>query len=86
MRVRAALALGVAGYVLKHDSRAELMLAIRSVMQGKAKTYLSPTISQFLVSAYLGQLISDMERLRFRSAHTSRAVALMTARRELRML
>ena len=60
MRVRATMALGVAGYVLKHDSRAELMTAIRSVMQGT--TYLSPTISQFVVSAYLGQRIGGAER------------------------
>ncbi len=60
MRVLATLARGVAGYVLKHDSQAELMLAIRSVTLGK--TYLSPAISQFVVSAYLSQRISDTER------------------------
>lgn len=60
MCVRSTLALGVAGYLLKQDSRAELMLAIQSVMQGK--TYLSPSIFKFVVSAYLGQRMIESER------------------------
>ena len=58
--VRAALTLGVAGYVLKNDSHTELMLGIRSVVQGK--TYLSSGFSQFVVSSYAGPRISDQDR------------------------
>lgn len=58
--VRSALALGVAGYVLKNDSHAELMMCIRSVMQGK--TYLTPAISKFVVSSYLSHKVSDHDR------------------------
>lgn len=72
--VRATMALGVAGYVLKQDSHMELMKGIRSVMQGK--TYLSEGISQFVVSAYLGQRSSNIERrsLDRRRRHTDRRV------------
>ncbi len=58
--VRATLMLGVAGYALKNDSHAELMMGVRTVMRGK--TYLSSGISQFVVSAYLGQGVSDSNR------------------------
>ena len=58
--VRTTLTFGIAGYALKHDSHAELMVGIRNVMQGK--TYLSPSISQFVVSAYLGQRTDDTDR------------------------
>ncbi len=58
--VRAALTLGVAGYVLKSDSHAELMSAIHNVMQGK--TYLSPAFTQCVVLSYLIPRIGDRER------------------------
>ena len=50
--VRATLKAGADGYVLKDDSRAELMVALRSVLNGK--TYLSPNICDSVVSGYLG--------------------------------
>lgn len=50
-RIRATLAAGADGYVLKQATRDELMLAIRSVLDGK--TYLSPDIAEKIVNGYL---------------------------------
>jgi len=49
--IREALKAGADGYVLKHATQAELMLAIKSVLSGK--TYLSPDIAEQVVSGYL---------------------------------
>ncbi len=49
-----ALRMGVAGYVLKDASVAELELALRAVMQGQ--TYLSPSVSRTLLDDYLKRL------------------------------
>ncbi|MEO8418550.1 MAG: response regulator transcription factor [Methylophilaceae bacterium] len=49
--IREALKAGADGYVLKHATHAELMLAIKSVLNGK--TYLSPDIAEQVVSGYL---------------------------------
>jgi len=58
--IRNTLSLGVAGYALKHDSHVELMAGIRNVMQGKK--YLSPSIADFVVSAYVDQNASCSDR------------------------
>ncbi|MEQ1627918.1 MAG: response regulator transcription factor [Nitrospira sp.] len=50
--VRAALQAGAAGYLLKEASHAELKTAIYSVAQGKM--YLSPMITDKVLSGYLG--------------------------------
>lgn len=50
--VRQALKAGADGYVLKHATPAELILAIRSILEGK--TYLSPDVAEKVVSGYLG--------------------------------
>jgi DNA-binding NarL/FixJ family response regulator len=50
--IRAALQAGTSGYVLKEATHAELLIAIRSVMAGK--TYLSPGVSERVISGYLG--------------------------------
>lgn len=50
--IREALRVGADGYVLKHATRDELMLAIRSILNGK--TYLSPDVAEKVVSGYLG--------------------------------
>ncbi|MCU0833832.1 MAG: response regulator transcription factor [Chromatiaceae bacterium] len=50
--VRATLAAGATGYVLKEDSHQDLMSAIHSVMAGKV--YLSPGICRNVVSGFLG--------------------------------
>lgn len=49
--VRATLDAGANGYVLKDDTRNELISAIHAVVQGK--TYLSPSICGQLVNCYL---------------------------------
>lgn len=49
--IHATLEAGADGYVLKEDSRAELFAALRSVMSGKS--FLSPSICNTVVSAYL---------------------------------
>ncbi len=49
--VREALKAGADGYVLKHATQEELMLAIKSVLNGKS--YLSPDIANLVVQGYL---------------------------------
>lgn len=49
--VRAALRLGIDGYVLKDASVEELLIAIRSVAKGKK--YLSPDVSGHVVESFL---------------------------------
>lgn len=49
--IHAALKAGADGYVLKDDSRDELVLAIRSVLAGK--NYLSPAICARVIEGYL---------------------------------
>ena len=49
--VRATLDAGANGYVLKDDTREELLSSIHAVVQGK--TYLSPSICGQLVNGYL---------------------------------
>ena len=49
--VREALKAGAEGYVLKHATQDELMLAIKSVLSGKS--YLSPDIAAQIVNGYL---------------------------------
>lgn len=49
--IRAALAAGAEGYVLKEDSKQELLLGIRSLLSGKF--YLSPSVCEAVVSGYL---------------------------------
>lgn len=49
--IRAALEAGANGYVLKESTHAELMIAIRCVMDGKS--YLSPVVSEKIIVGYL---------------------------------
>lgn len=49
--VRETLRIGANGYVLKEDSHDELILAMRTLMEGK--TYLSPEICTSVVTGYL---------------------------------
>lgn len=49
--VREALKSGADGYVLKHATQEELVLAIKSVLNGKS--YVSPDIANQIVSGYL---------------------------------
>jgi len=50
--IRDCLIAGADGYVLKHSTREELMTAIHKVLNGK--TYLSPEVSEQIVSGYMG--------------------------------
>ncbi|MEQ1767419.1 MAG: response regulator transcription factor [Methylotenera sp.] len=50
--IRDCLHAGADGYVLKHATREELMLAINKVLNGKS--YLSPEVSEQIVSGYMG--------------------------------
>ena len=61
--IRAALTAGADGYVLKDDPSSELIHAIRSVLRDKK--YLSPGISNRVVSGYLSGSVtsSSMSRL-----------------------
>lgn len=51
--VHDALNAGADGYILKEDSRDELLLAINNVLNGKK--YLSPSISSHIVDGYLNK-------------------------------
>ncbi len=57
--IHAALRAGVDGYVLKDDSRDELVIAIGSVLNGK--NYLSPAICDRIIAGYL--LAGEKKRL-----------------------
>lgn len=58
-----ALQAGADGYVLKDSSSAELMLAVRSVLNGER--YLAPSIASTVVSGYLGSLDGSFLRPSF---------------------
>lgn len=49
--IRNALFAGVSGYVLKDASSSELLTAVRSVLEGKV--YLSPSLSDNIINAFL---------------------------------
>jgi DNA-binding NarL/FixJ family response regulator len=84
--VRAALKVGVDGYVLKDASLEELLMALRSVAHGKK--YLSPDVSGSLVESFLhpeipndknpGDLLTNRERgvlQLIAEGHTNRGAA-----------
>ena len=48
---------GASGYLLKDCAFEELANAIRAIMDGK--TYLSPDVSNVVVSGYLGKMVGD---------------------------
>lgn len=58
--VHAALSAGANGYVLKEDSKPELLLAIRAVLAGKM--YVSPGITSRIVQGYLSSPAATRER------------------------
>lgn len=76
--IRAALQAGADGYVLKHATREELMLAIRSILGGK--TYLSPDVAEKVVNGYLdggpgGRVPSAWESLTLREREVLKLIA-----------
>ncbi|MCI0442727.1 response regulator transcription factor [bacterium] len=59
-----ALRAGASGYLLKDSGRQELMLAVRSIIEGK--TYLSPEVSRHVIDNYVesvGGKSDPLERL-----------------------
>lgn len=50
--IHAALSAGADGYVLKDDSRLEMLTGVRAVLNGKS--FLSPAICERVVNGYLG--------------------------------
>lgn len=69
---------GADGYILKGATQHELLLAIRTVLAGKA--YLSPDISGTVLSTYLGagrgvQIISSWDRLTRRERQVLKLIA-----------
>ena len=76
--IHAALKAGASGYLLKDDSHAELMTALRSAIHGK--TYLTPSICGSVVTGYLGRsekgrLTSSWETLTHREREVIKLVA-----------
>ena len=75
--VTEAMRAGASGYVLKDAALAELELAVRAVAAGS--TYLSPTVSQVMVDAYLTQGPSEGrssgQRLTLRQREVLQAIA-----------
>jgi len=85
--IRNALCAGVSGYVLRDASNAELLTAIRSVLEGKV--YLSPSLSDNIINAFLlsGKQLNNKPRLEILTkrereilkmvaeGHTNRSVA-----------
>ena len=57
--IRAALDAGANGYVLKNTTQSELMMAIKSVMEGKS--YLSPAVSEKIIVGYLNGRDTDVK-------------------------
>jgi len=53
---------GAAGYLLKDATRAELEFALRAVARGD--TYLSPSVSKYVLSDYRSRLSEDAGRSR----------------------
>lgn len=76
--IREALQAGADGYVLKDATYAELMMAVKAVLNGK--TYLSPAISEQVVSVYLNggknsQAVSPWESLSHREREVLKLIA-----------
>lgn len=71
-----ALRAGAAGYLLKDSGKQELVLAVKSVMEGK--TYLSPEVSKHVIDNYVesvGSKIDPLERLTPRQREILQLVA-----------
>jgi DNA-binding NarL/FixJ family response regulator len=76
--VRAALQIGVDGYVLKDASVEEVLIAVRSVARGKK--YLSPDVSGHVVESFLhpeqqSASTSELDRLTSRERGVLRLIA-----------
>ncbi len=73
-----ALRAGAAGYVLKQNSSAELLLAIETVSRGES--FLSPSVSREVIDEYLqraegGEALSEYDRLSAREREILQLIA-----------
>lgn len=76
-----ALKCGIRGYVLKHQAAAELVSAIREVMQGSI--YLSPSISAAVVKALMSNQDSEGDSLTGRERQVLQLIAEGNTTREI---
>lgn len=78
--VRVALKAGAHGYAVKDDDYDDLIMGIRNVLQGK--TYISPSVSEHIVSVYLGKTSSQNDYSTTswdRLTHREREIAKLVA-------
>jgi DNA-binding NarL/FixJ family response regulator len=73
--IRAALEAGADGYVLKHPSRAELRMAIDTVLRGRP--FVSPAASLDLVEKYLDEDKREHPAVRELSARETQVLTLI---------
>jgi len=75
--ISAALDAGADGYVLKDACRAELMLAVKSVLEGK--NYISPGITENIIQGYLGSQTARPRTLAESLTHREREILKLIA-------
>jgi two-component system, NarL family, response regulator NreC len=75
--IAAALEAGADGYILKDAGRPELMLAVKSVLEGK--NYISPGITETLIHGYLGSQMTRPRTLAATLTHREREILKLIA-------
>ncbi len=75
--IAAALEAGADGYILKDAGRLELMLAVKSVLEGK--NYISPGITETLIHGYLGSQTTRPRTLAATLTHREREILKLIA-------
>ncbi len=75
--IAAALEAGADGYILKDAGRPELMLAVKSVLEGK--NYISPGITETLIHGYLGSQTARPRTLAATLTHREREILKLIA-------
>lgn len=75
--IAAALEAGADGYILKDAGKAELMLAVKSVLDGKS--YISPGITETVIHGYLGSQTAKPRTLAASLTHREREVLKLIA-------
>ena len=75
--IAAALDAGADGYILKDAGRHELMLAVKSVLEGK--NYISPGITETLIHGYLGSQTARPRTLAATLTHREREILKLIA-------
>jgi DNA-binding NarL/FixJ family response regulator len=75
--IRAALAAGARGYVLKDSVRADVVQAIRTV--DNDEYYMCPRVSQVVVSGYLAGSIFSSDLMAYELTHREREIITLVA-------